>query len=87
VVFSSEVATTALTAITRQDPATAAFPNLTAREHDILRLLGDGLPNRAIAERLGLSEKTVRNGVSTVIAKLGAGDRHEAAQRYRASGQ
>jgi DNA-binding NarL/FixJ family response regulator len=87
VVFSSEVAATALSAITRQDPATAAFPTLTAREHDVLRLLGDGLPNRAIAQRLGLSEKTVRNGVSAVMAKLGAVDRHEAAERYRARGQ
>ncbi len=86
VVFSAEVATTALGAITRQDPGTAAFPNLTGREHDVLRLLALGLTNRAIADRLVLSEKTVRNHVSTIIAKLGVDDRHQAAEAFRASG-
>ena len=85
-VFSAEVAATALGAITRQDPGTAAFPTLTGREHDVLRLLALGLTNRAIADRLVLSDKTVRNHVSTIIAKLGVEDRHQAAEAYRAGG-
>lgn len=50
-------------------PAGAAEA-LTEREDGILRLIGEGLTNRQIAERLYLSEKTVRNHVSHVLAKL-----------------
>jgi len=51
---------------------------LTARERDVLELLAEGLTNKAIARRLGLRPKTVRNYVSLVLAKLGAATRTEA---------
>jgi DNA-binding NarL/FixJ family response regulator len=82
-VFGAEIANLALAAVTRQDARTAAFPTLTEREHDVLDLLVLGLPNSAIAGRLFLSEKTVRNYVSSILAKLGVGSRHEAAELAR----
>ena len=51
------------------------FPQLTAREFDILVLVAEGLDNGAIARRLVLSPKTVRNHVSNVFAKIHAPDR------------
>ncbi|MFI0412218.1 response regulator [Actinomadura sp. 3N508] len=62
------------------------FPELTARERDVLELIALGLPNPAIAERLGLSPKTVRNNVSNVFAKLQVADRAEAILRARDAG-
>ncbi|BBG02123.1 MULTISPECIES: response regulator transcription factor [Pseudonocardia] len=70
-------------------PAAAApppFPQLSAREREVLAGLAAGLTNPRIASRLGLSEKTVRNLVSAVLAKLGVADRAEAADRARAAG-
>jgi len=52
---------------------------LTPRETEVLRLLGEGLSNRALAERLFLSEKTVKTHVSSILAKLGLTDRTQAA--------
>ncbi len=57
----------------------AAFTGLTTRELDVLRLLGRGLTNSAIADQLYLSEGTVRNYVSAVLAKLEVSDRTQAA--------
>jgi DNA-binding NarL/FixJ family response regulator len=59
---------------------------LTVRERDVLRLMASGLTNTAIAERLFLSEKTVRNHVSAVFRKLGAGNRVDAVRLARSSG-
>lgn len=53
--------------------------DLSERELDVLRLLGKGLTNAEIADRLYLSEGTVRNYVSAVLAKLGVADRTHAA--------
>lgn len=55
-----------------------AFSSLTAREREILASITDGLGNADIAERLGLSEKTVRNHISNVFDKLGVGTRAQA---------
>jgi DNA-binding NarL/FixJ family response regulator len=52
---------------------------LTGREEDVLRLMAHGLTNTEIAERLHLSEGTVRNHVSAIFAKLGVSDRTQAA--------
>jgi DNA-binding NarL/FixJ family response regulator len=52
---------------------------LTHQEQRVLELLADGLTNRAIGERLGLAEKTVKNYVSNLLAKLGMARRTEAA--------
>ncbi len=57
---------------------------LTPREQSVADLLGRGLANPAIAERLFLSTKTVANYVSIVMLKLGASDRAEAARLIRA---
>jgi DNA-binding CsgD family transcriptional regulator len=56
----------------------AAFAALSARERDILALLTEGLGNAAIADRLALSEKTVRNHASNVFDKLGVSTRAQA---------
>jgi two-component system response regulator DevR len=52
---------------------------LTYRERAVLRLIGEGLPNREIGERLGLASKTVKNYVSNLLAKLGLDNRTHAA--------
>jgi DNA-binding NarL/FixJ family response regulator len=64
----------------------APFPQLTAREREILDLVSRGLGNIAIARRLSLSDKTVRNQVSSVVAKLGVADRAEAIDVARRAG-
>ncbi len=51
---------------------------LTERELEVLRLLALGLPNKAIALRLGISEHTVKFHVGAILAKLGAASRTEA---------
>src|ERR1700682_2201224 len=53
--------------------------DITAREHDVLRLVVEGLPNKQIAQRLGIGEETVKTHVSRVLAKLGVADRTQAA--------
>ncbi|WP_062643510.1 response regulator [Streptomyces maremycinicus] len=68
----------------RADPAeTPAVPSelasLSPRERDILALIGDGLTNREIGKRLYLSEKTVKNHISRLLAKLGVQRRVQAA--------
>jgi len=52
---------------------------LTARERKVLELIGDGLTNRQIGERMSVSEKTVKNYVSTLFVKLGMEQRTQAA--------
>ena len=51
---------------------------LTAREIDVLELLAQGLPNKAIAVRLGISDQTVKFHVAAVCGKLGAANRTDA---------
>ncbi|MEV0374059.1 response regulator transcription factor [Streptomyces sp. NPDC050636] len=52
---------------------------LSPRELEILQLIGEGLTNRQIAERVYLAEKTVKNRVSAILSKLGVGRRVQAA--------
>ncbi|HEY8858032.1 MAG TPA: response regulator transcription factor [Gaiellales bacterium] len=58
-----------------------ADPDLTAREREVLELLARGMPNKAIALRLSLSEKTVKAHVSAILRKLDVTDRTQAALR------
>ncbi len=58
----------------------AGYPAaLTAREDQVLSLIGQGLTNREIGGRLGIAEKTVKNTVTAVLAKLGFQRRAQAA--------
>jgi DNA-binding NarL/FixJ family response regulator len=59
-------------------PTAQTFPQLTAREREVLELVARGYDNGRIARHLSLSEKTVRNVLSTVLAKLPAATRAEA---------
>jgi DNA-binding NarL/FixJ family response regulator len=63
-----------------------AFPELTEREREILALIAQGFTNPAIAERLVLSAKTVRNHVSNIFSKLQVAGRAEAIIRARDAG-
>jgi DNA-binding NarL/FixJ family response regulator len=68
-------------AATRENPA-----GLTAREVEVLELIGEGLRNADIAERLFLSEKTVSHHVSAILRKLGVRTRGEASAEARRLG-
>jgi DNA-binding NarL/FixJ family response regulator len=54
---------------------------LTPREIQVLELLAEGLPNKAIAERLHISDQTVKFHVSSISGKLGAANRTDAVRR------
>ena len=66
--------------------AASPFPQLTQREHEVLELVSQGLDNAAIARRLVLSDKTVRNRVSDILAKLHARNRAEMVALARDAG-
>jgi len=54
---------------------------LTPREIEVLELLAEGLPNKAIAGRLGISDQTVKFHVSSISGKLGAANRTDAVRK------
>jgi two-component system response regulator DevR len=60
-----------------------AFSGISAREQEVLALLADGLTDREIAERLGISPRTVETHVGSLLSKLGVRNRAQAARRYR----
>ncbi|MDF1477531.1 response regulator transcription factor [Leifsonia sp. H3M29-4] len=68
-----------LTATTLPSTPAAPAPELSLRERQVLELIADGLTNRQIGERLELAEKTVKNYVSGLLAKLGMERRTQAA--------
>ena len=86
VMFGPSVAQRVLATVAGKPDDSRPSPHLTDREHDVLRLLADGLGNHAIAARLGLSDKTVRNYVSMVLVKLGVDDRASAMITAREAG-
>jgi DNA-binding NarL/FixJ family response regulator len=86
-IIGSSVAARAQAAFAARDrPRSGPFPELTDREHEILDLIARGLTNQAIASRLVVSQKTVRNHVSNIFMKLGAADRAAAIVRAREAG-
>lgn len=58
-----------------------AMEALTAREHEVLAHVAQGMSNKAIAEALGISDQTVKFHVAAVIGKLGASNRTDAVRR------
>jgi DNA-binding NarL/FixJ family response regulator len=85
-VFGSGIAARMLGHFSRPATAAAPFPQLTDREHEVLRLIARGADNPAVARRLGVSAKTVRNHVSNIITKLQVTDRTAAILRARDAG-
>jgi len=73
-----EAADAVATLHTRAPLPTQSHPILTGREAEILGLLAEGLGNKTIAARLGISEHTVKTHVTSVFAKLGVSTRAEA---------
>ncbi|MCL4798512.1 MAG: alpha/beta fold hydrolase [Burkholderiales bacterium] len=63
-----------------------AYAELTRREREILHLVAQGIGNAAIAERLAINVKTVRNHLTSIFDKLGVGDRAQAIVRAREAG-
>jgi DNA-binding NarL/FixJ family response regulator len=68
------------------DAATATFPDLTEREHEVLDLIAAGRSNTDIAEILVVSPKTVRNHITNIYSKLQVAGRAEAIVRARQAG-
>jgi two-component system nitrate/nitrite response regulator NarL len=60
-----------------QNTATARIATLTEREREVIRLVGEGLKNKQIADRLVISEATVRHHLTSIFSKLGVADRFE----------
>ena len=70
----------------RDTGVASGFPALNARERELLQLVAMGLDNAQIAARLDRSEKTVRNNVSALFARIGAENRAQAIVRAREAG-
>jgi len=69
-----------------RQPVASPFPQLSPREHEVLEMIAQGLDNPTIARRLVLSDKTVRNRVSDILAKLHARNRAEMVALARDAG-
>jgi DNA-binding NarL/FixJ family response regulator len=63
----------------RLDPDAIKIALLTQREHEVIEVLCEGLNNKSIGEKLFISEATVRNHITSILAKLGLSDRFELA--------
>jgi two-component system nitrate/nitrite response regulator NarL len=61
----------------KKDPEAAKIATLTEREREVISLVGEGLRNKQIADRLFISEGTVRNHLTTIFGKLEVSDRFE----------
>ena len=62
------------------------FPGLSAREVEVIDRIAQGLDNAQIAARLGLSEKTVKNHITRIFAKIGVENRSQAIVKARCAG-
>ena len=66
--------------------ASDGLPGISPREEEVLTLLADGMTDREIAERLGISPRTVETHVGSLLNKLGVRNRAQAARRFREIG-
>lgn len=85
-VFGAGVATKALARLAQPARIDELFPELTSRERTVLELLARDLQPPAVARRLGIAEKTVRNSIATILTKLSVGDRAAAVAIARSAG-
>ena len=85
-IFGAPLAARMLGHFTAAPAPRPVFPQLTGRERQVLELLAQGRANTAIAARLSLSHKTVRNHVSSILAKLQVADRAQAIIQARDAG-
>lgn len=81
--LSPEVTARVLRRLREPEPVDARLASLTVSERRIVGLIADGLTNRQIAGRVGSTEKTVKNHVSAMLAKLGLASRTQAALYLR----
>ncbi len=88
VIFGPGIAVRVLTQLTspRVEPTPIPFPDLTARELEILDLLAAATPTAAIARGLDVTPKTISNHVSNILTKLQVTDRTQAAMLARDAG-
>jgi DNA-binding NarL/FixJ family response regulator len=84
--FGTGVALRLLALVKAAHPGGGVFPELTAREREVLELMARGQGNAEIAHRLRVTEKTVRNNVSTILTKLHAAHRAQAVAQARDAG-
>lgn len=85
-IFGASIARRLMTFFASGGRSASPFPELTEREHEILVLIAQGRSNTDIAQRLGITGKTVRNHVANVFAKLRVADRSQAIVRAREAG-
>lgn len=86
VVFGPAIATRMRAFFASNRTVASPFPQLTARETEVLDLVAAGLDNSAIGRRLQVAPKTVRNTVSNIFMKLHVADRSQAIVRARDAG-
>ena len=87
IIFGTQLAARMLAYFTTNASAPPpVFPQLTDREREVLDLVAQGRANTAIAAKLGLSQKTVRNHVSNILTKLQVADRAQAIVQARDAG-
>jgi DNA-binding NarL/FixJ family response regulator len=85
-IFGQSIAAQVLRYFNGLNASTVSFPELTAREREVLELIAAGRNNSQIAQVLSLSGKTVRNHVSIIFGKLRVADRAQAIVRAREAG-
>jgi DNA-binding NarL/FixJ family response regulator len=86
IIFGGQLAARMLAYFTAAAAPQPVFPQLTEREREVLELVAQGRANTAIAARLSLSQKTIRNHVSNILAKLQVADRAQAIVQARDAG-
>ncbi len=85
-IFSRAIATKMMRFFTHPTSTSTPFPELTESERSVLALIAEGMNNAAIAQRLSLAPKTIRNYISNIFRKLAVADRSQAIVRAREAG-